>query len=67
MMLIWLAHISFMKTRMVQVNPMVHALLSAHVHGTHQSMKARAQVFSRCKTKQTRFSRTYKKQIQKCI
>ncbi len=38
------AHLAFMKTRMVQVNPMVQALLSAHIQ-EHISMKARAQVF----------------------
>jgi hypothetical protein len=25
------SHVAFMKTRMVQVNPMVHALLTGHV------------------------------------
>jgi len=43
------AHVAFMKTRMVQVNSMVHALLSAHVQ-EHISMKARAQVFLEVKT-----------------
>ena len=43
------AHVAFMKTRMVQVNAMVHALLSAHVQ-EHISMKARAQVFLEVKT-----------------
>jgi len=38
------SHIAFIKTRMVQVNPMVHALLTAHVQ-EHISMKSRAQVF----------------------
>ena len=37
------SHVSFMKTRMVQVNPMVHALLLSHVM-EHISYKARAQV-----------------------
>ena len=37
------AHVAFMKTRMVQVNPMVHALLTAHVM-EHISYKSRAQV-----------------------
>ena len=43
------AHVAFMKTRMVQANAMVHALLSAHVQ-EHISMKARAQVFLEVKT-----------------
>ena len=37
------AHVAFMKTRMVQANPMVHALLTAHVQ-EHISYKARAQI-----------------------
>ena len=37
------SHVAFMKTRMVQVNPMVHALLLSHVM-EHISYKARAQV-----------------------
>jgi len=37
------SHVAFMKTRMVQVNPMVHALLTAHVM-EHISYKSRAQV-----------------------
>ena len=43
------AHVAFIKTRMVQANAMVHALLSAHVQ-EHISMKARAQVFLEVKT-----------------
>ena len=37
------SHVAFMKTRMVQANPMVHALLTAHVM-EHISFKARAQI-----------------------
>ncbi len=43
------AHSSFMKTRMVQVNPMVNALLTSHVM-EHISFKARAQVLIEVKT-----------------
>ena len=43
------AHVAFMKTRMVQVNPMVHALLTAHVM-EHISYKSRAQVLLDVKT-----------------
>ena len=43
------AHIAFMQTRMVQVNPMVQALLTAHIQ-EHISMKARAQVLLEIKT-----------------
>mgnify|MGYP003111602939 FL=1 len=43
------SHTAFMKTRMVQANPMVHALLTAHVQ-EHISMKARAQVLLEVKT-----------------
>ena len=43
------AHVAFIKTRMVQANAMVHALLTAHVQ-EHISMKARAQVFLEVKT-----------------
>tara|TARA_R100000742_G_C4278400_1_gene101155 strand:+ start:696 stop:3044 length:2349 start_codon:yes stop_codon:yes gene_type:complete len=38
-----LSHGSFIKTRMVQINPVVYALLQAHI-SEHISMKARAQV-----------------------
>ena len=37
------SHVAFMKTRMVQANPMVHALLTGHVM-EHISFKARAQI-----------------------
>ena len=43
------SHVAFMKTRMVQVNPMVHALLLSHVM-EHISYKARAQVLLEVKT-----------------
>ena len=42
-------HVAFMKTRMVEVNPMVNALLLSHVM-EHISMKARAQVLMEVKT-----------------
>ena len=38
------AHGAFVQSRMVQVNPMVYALLQAHI-SEHLSFKARAQVF----------------------
>ena len=38
-----ISHAAFIKTRMVQINPMVYALLQAHI-SEHISMKARAQV-----------------------
>ena len=38
-----LSHIAFIRSRMVQVNPMVYALLQAHI-SEHISLKARAQV-----------------------
>ena len=39
------SHMAFINTRMVQVNPMVYALLHAHV-AEHVSMKARAQALA---------------------
>ena len=38
-----ISHAAFIKTRMVQINPVVYALLQAHI-SEHISMKARAQV-----------------------
>ena len=38
-----LSHIAFIRSRMVQINPMVYALLQAHI-SEHISLKARAQV-----------------------
>ena len=40
-----LSHGAFIRTRMVQINPMVYALLQAHI-SEHLSMKARAQVIA---------------------
>ena len=40
-----LSHAAFIKTRMVQINPVVYALLQAHI-SEHLSMKARAQVIA---------------------
>ena len=42
-------HVAFQKSRMVEVNPMVNALLTAHVQ-EHISFKARAQVMLEIKT-----------------
>ena len=43
------AHAAFLQTRMVQANPMVYALLQAHI-SEHISFKARAQVLLHIKT-----------------
>ena len=40
-----LSHAAFIRTRMVQINPVVYALLQAHI-SEHISMKARAQVIA---------------------
>jgi len=40
-----ISHTAFIQTRMVQVNPMVNALLQAHI-AEHLSMKARAQALA---------------------
>ena len=45
-----LSHVAFMRSRMVQINPMVYALLQAHV-SEHVSLKARAQVLEMINTK----------------
>ena len=45
-----LSHIAFLRSRMVQINPQVYALLQAHI-SEHISLKARAQVLEMISTK----------------
>lgn len=45
-----LSHIAFIRSRMVQINPQVYALLQAHI-SEHISLKARAQVLEMINTK----------------
>ena len=45
-----LSHIAFLRSRMVQINPQVYALLQAHI-SEHVSLKARAQVLEMISSK----------------